>query len=64
MNTYFCVTSAWDDRGRGTAAITDVVEAETMPENRFTSTSRKDIYVDWYEDYGDALAAVDAVKNA
>ena len=64
MSTYFCVTSAWYDDGHGTAAITDVVDADTMPENHYTSTSRKDIYVDWYDDYNDALAAVDAVKKA
>lgn len=64
MSTYFCVTSAWYDDGHGTAAITDVVDAETMPESGFKSTLRKDIYVDWYDSYNDALAAVDAVRNA
>ena len=64
MATYFCVTSAWYDDGHGTAAITDVRDAETMPESGFKSTSRKDIYVDWYDNYNDALAAVDAVKKA
>ena len=64
MNTYYCVTSAWYYDGHGTAAITDIVDAETAPESGYKSTRRKDIYVDWYDNYGDALAAVDAVRNA
>lgn len=64
MATYFCVTSAWDDHGRGTAAITDVIDAEEKPLDGMKSTRRKDIYCDWYDNFGDALAAVDAVKSA
>ena len=64
MNTYYCVTTAYYDDGRVTAAITDIVDSETEPESGMKSTRRKDIYCDWYGNYGDAIAAVDAAKNA
>ena len=63
MNTYYCVTSSWDDRGRGTVGITEVRDAEELPESSFTSTKRKDIYNDWYESYGEALAAIEETKR-
>ena len=33
MNTYYCVKSSVDNHGRMTAAITESVEAETMPQD-------------------------------
>lgn len=48
MKTWYCVTSSFDDRGRVVAAITASKEAETCPESTYTSTSRKDIYNDWF----------------
>ena len=49
MKTYYCVTSAVDNRGRMTAAVTESLEAQKRPENSFTSTRRKDIYKDWFD---------------
>mgnify|MGYP000737978033 CR=1 FL=1 len=49
MKTYYCVTSSFDDRGRATANITDMIKAEEKPESTYTSTRRKDIYNDWFE---------------
>ena len=49
MKTYYCVTSAVDDHGRMTAAVTESLEAQKRPENSFTSTRRKDIYKDWFD---------------
>ena len=41
MKTYYCVTSSFDDRGRATANITDMIKAEEKPESTYTSTRRK-----------------------
>ena len=48
MKTWYCVTSSFDNKGRVTAAITATKEAEECPESGYTSTSRKDIYTDWF----------------
>lgn len=48
MKIFYCVTSSFDNRGRVTAAITATKEAVSKPESTFTSTSRKDIYNDWF----------------
>ena len=64
MKTYYCVTSTFDDRGRVTANITNQIEAEQMPESSYTSTSRKDIYNDWFESEQDAREFVEQAKNA
>lgn len=61
MKTYYCVTSAFDDRGRVTANITNTIQAEVQPENTFKETSRKDIYNDWF---GSAETARDFVAQA
>jgi hypothetical protein len=45
MKTYYCVTSSFDDRGRATANITNIIKAEEKPESTYTSTRRKDIYI-------------------
>ena len=49
VETYYCVKSAVDNHGRMTAAITESVEADTMPQGTFTATQHKDIYTDWFE---------------
>jgi hypothetical protein len=64
MKTYYCVTTSVDNKGRVIAAITDVKEAATKPENTETSTSCKDIYNDWYESPEEANAAVEEAKRA
>lgn len=54
MKTWYCVTSSFDNRGRVTANITATKETETCPESTYTSTSRKDIYNDWFESLDEA----------
>ena len=54
MRTWYCVTSTFDDRGRVTAAITATKEAEVCPESTFSSTNRKDIYIDWFSELAEA----------
>ena len=41
MKKWYCVTSSFDNMGRVTAAVTDVIEAEECPHNSFRSTTRK-----------------------
>lgn len=57
---WYCVTSSFDDKGRGIAAITDICESAIQPKRRFKHTSRKDIYIDWY---GSEKAAKEAIEN-
>lgn len=45
MKTFYCVTSAIDDSGSVTAAITASVEAEAKPENTCCELPTKDIYI-------------------
>ncbi len=61
MKKFYCVTSAVDNYGRCTAAITAEREADTKPESKFTSTSRKDIYNDWFDSITEAR---EFAKNA
>ena len=63
MTTWYCVTSSWDDRGRGTAAITSRMEAENRPQSTLTETKRKDIWNDWYGSYSEAMEAVNIVRG-
>ncbi len=49
MKTYYCVTTSVDDYGKVRAAITDVIDAECKPENKFKKLKHKDIYIDWLE---------------
>ena len=64
MKTYYCVTSSFDDRGRATANITDMIKAEEKPESTYTSTSRKDIYNDWFGSTEEAQAWVEQARCA
>ena len=64
MKLYYCVTSSVNNRGRVVAAITDVIEAVCKPENRSVSTSRKDIYIDWFSDPEEAKKFVEDAKRA
>ena len=64
MSKFYAVTSTFDNRGRVTAAITSSKECANCPESTFTSTSRKDIYIDWYSDYDEAVQAVEDVRRA
>ena len=64
MKTFYCVTSTFDDRGRATAGITAMVQADRKPESTFTSTSRKDIYNDWFANLTEAQQFVNEAKEA
>lgn len=64
LKTYWCVTTSVDNRGRVIAAITDMKEATCKPENTSTSTSRKDIYNDWFDTAEEAKAFVEEAKRA
>lgn len=64
MKTFWCVTTSVDDRGTVRAAITSFVEAVIKPENSFKSTSRKDIYNDWFSDHEEAEKFVEEARNA
>ena len=64
MKTYYCVCTSYDDRGRVVSNIVDTVEAARMPENSFKSTSRKDIYLDWFDTLSAARAHVEGARLA
>ena len=65
MKTWYCVTSSFDDRGRAIAAITATKEAEECPEGTYTSTtSRKDIYNDWFGSEEEAKKWVEQTRYA
>lgn len=63
MATYYCVKSSVDNHGRMTAAITESVEAEEKPADSYVSTSRKDIYTDWFESREEAEKFVCNARN-
>lgn len=62
--TWYCVVSAFYDDGRVTANITASQLADDKPDSHFTSTSRKDVYSDWYDSYEAAQKAVVDARNA
>lgn len=64
MKTYWCVTTSVDNRGRVVANITNTVEAVCKPENSSTSTSRRDIYNDWFYSCEEAQEFVEEAKRA
>jgi hypothetical protein len=53
METFYCVISSYDDRGRVTMAMQQV-QAEKCPEDTCISTARKDIYKDFFRDRKEA----------
>lgn len=64
MKTWYCVTSSFDNKGHVTAAITATQEAKSKPESTFTSTTRKDVYCDWFGSPEEAQAFVEEAKHA
>ena len=62
--TYYCVTTSFDDKGRVVSAITSTVEASRKPKNSFSSTARKDIYIDWFPSLAKAKAYVQEALKA
>ena len=64
MKTYWCVTTSFDDNGMVLSAITSTTEAVCKPENTSKSTSRKDIYNDWFGSLEEAEDWVNEAKRA
>ena len=64
MKTWYCVTSTFDNRGRVVANITATCRADAKPESTFQSTSRKDIYNDWFGSMKEAEVFVKSAKEA
>lgn len=64
MKLFWCVTTSFDDRGRVAAGLTRCVEAVEKPENRSTSTRRKDIYTDWFDSREEAEKFIEEAKRA
>lgn len=64
MNTYWCVTTSIDDRGKIISRITATKEAARKPENSCTSAARRDVYTDWFESYEAAQNFVEEAENA
>lgn len=64
MKTYYCVTTSVNDRGKVSAAITNVIEAIEKPEGSYKSLKYKDVYHDWFEDLEIAKQFAEGVKRA
>lgn len=64
MKPYWCVTTSVNDRGHVVANITNMIEAVCKPENTSTSTSRRDIYNDWFESQEEAEEFVKEARSA
>ena len=64
MKTFWCVTTAVYDSGRVVANITRKIDTVRKPENTFTSTSRRDIYNDWFSSWEDANKFVREAREA
>ena len=64
MKTYWCVTTSVDDKGRVVAKITSTVESLSKPERSSTSTSRRDIYNDWFDSLEAAQEFAEEAKRA
>ena len=64
MKTWYCVTTAYYDNGKTTAAITGITEAERKPEDYSISSRDRDVYLDWYETLAEAEKAVRDARRA
>lgn len=62
--TWWCVVTTVYDDGRVTAHITDSQESVKQPESHSQSTSRRDIYSDWFESREEAEKIVEEAKRA
>lgn len=58
LKTYYCVTSAYHDSGRVTAAITMSRKCSIKPSDHKSSHYDRDIYTEWYDNLTDAEKAV------
>ncbi len=59
---WHAVTSAFYGNGKTIAHITGTKEAAEKPESTFKATSRKDIYIDWFESREAAEEFIRTVK--
>lgn len=64
MKTIYAVTTTVYDSGRVASAITDTFEADSLPENRCTEKSDRDIYTDYFDDRDAARQFVKEAKEA
>lgn len=64
MKTFYCVTSAVDDSGHITAAITASIEAEKKPENTCCELPTRDVYNDWFSTREEAASFVEIARDA
>lgn len=64
IKTFWCVTTKIFDSGRVIAAITRKIEADSIPLDTFKSTSRYDIWNDWFDNREDAEKRVEEAKHA
>ena len=62
MKTFYCVTSAVDDHGHMTAAITASVKAEKKPGSSYCELPTKDVYNDWFSTREEAVSFVEAAR--
>ncbi len=61
---FWGVTTTVYDNGRVTSAITSVITAVRIPENKEKELARKTIYMDWFSSEEEANAFVEDTKNA
>lgn len=64
MKTYWCVTTSIDNMGKVISAITSKAEAVCKPESTLKSTSKKDIYNDWFDSSEEAEKFVEEAERA
>ena len=64
QNKFWGVTTTVRDDGRVTSAITSVITAVRIPENKEKELARKTIYMDWFSSEEEANAFVEDAKNA
>lgn len=64
MKTWYGVQTVFYDNGRVNAMIVSVKDAEEKPEDTWTSTRNRDIYLDWYSNLADAEKAVRDARRA
>lgn len=62
MKKFYSVVSSYDDYGRASAILGDVVEAEQKPDTVMRSTARRDYYTDYFETIEEAKEFAKTVK--
>lgn len=54
MKKYYPVITTVFDNGRASVVLGTAEEHENRPKDTYTNTSRRDIYVDWFDSLADA----------